>query len=243
VGGATWNLGSSSEPWLGVYGDAIYDEAGTLRLDLSANWTCAGTITSGGTAVSLAGHTHDYSGTYLGISAKAADSDLLDSHDTSYFATSGHNHDAAYISVISSPAANHFAYQTAGGELVDSTYDAADFATAAHGHTILTNAGDTQVDAGDAVVSLDTYEGAFQARVAAAQAGNITLYDCGGNIRMRVIDGGVISLRLADESIAFRIDASGNDPVNVMVSGGLHNVTEGAADSGGAGYKVLRVPN
>jgi hypothetical protein len=46
-----------------------------------------------------------------------------------------HEHDSAYISIISSPAANHFPYQTAGGELIDSTYDAADFATAAHVHS------------------------------------------------------------------------------------------------------------
>src|SRR5574343_1111310 len=35
-----------------------------------------------------------------------------------------HNHDTDYISIIGTPAANHFPYQTAGGELVDSTYDA-----------------------------------------------------------------------------------------------------------------------
>jgi hypothetical protein len=38
-----------------------------------------------------------------------------------------HEHDSAYISIIGSPAANHFPYQTAGGELIDSTYAAADF--------------------------------------------------------------------------------------------------------------------
>jgi len=37
--------------------------------------------------------------------------------------------------------------------------------------------------------------------------------------------------------------ADANNPLRVMVSGVLHNVTEGASDSGGAGYKVLRVPN
>ncbi len=38
-----------------------------------------------------------------------------------------HEHDSAYISIIAAPAANHFPYQTAGGELIDSTYDAASF--------------------------------------------------------------------------------------------------------------------
>lgn len=45
-----------------------------------------------------------------------------------------HNHDSDYISVIGTPAANHFPYQTAGGELTDSGYDAADFSAAAHNH-------------------------------------------------------------------------------------------------------------
>ena len=50
-------------------------------------------------------------------------------------AASSHNHDSDYISIIAVPAANHFPYQTAGGELIDSAYDAADFATAGHNHS------------------------------------------------------------------------------------------------------------
>lgn len=45
-----------------------------------------------------------------------------------------HKHDGDYISIIATPAANHFPYQTAGGELVDSGYDAADFSAAGHNH-------------------------------------------------------------------------------------------------------------
>ena len=37
-------------------------------------------------------HDHDYSGSFLGLSAKAADSDRLDGHDTAYFAPTTHVH-------------------------------------------------------------------------------------------------------------------------------------------------------
>lgn len=37
---------------------------------------------------------------YLGISAKAADSNLLDGHDSSYFANASHNHDANYAAKV-----------------------------------------------------------------------------------------------------------------------------------------------
>jgi hypothetical protein len=60
--------------------------------------------------------------------------DLLDGNHAAAFATAGHDHDSAYISIIVTPAANHFPYQTAGGELIDSAYDAADFAASAHAH-------------------------------------------------------------------------------------------------------------
>ena len=60
--------------------------------------------------------------------------DLLDGYHYASFAPATHYHDSDYISIIVTPAANHFPYQTAGGELIDSTYDAADFAAAAHAH-------------------------------------------------------------------------------------------------------------
>ena len=41
----------------------------------------------------------------------------------------------------------------------------------------------------------------------------------------------------------FKSDPSGTDPIWVYVNGTLKQVTEGAADSGGVGYKVLRVVN
>ena len=50
---------------------------------------------------------------------------------------STHDHDAAYISIIGAPAANHFPYQTAGGELIDSGYAAGDFLTSVTAHDIL----------------------------------------------------------------------------------------------------------
>ena len=74
-------------------------------------------------------------------------------------ALGGHNHDTAYISIIAAPAANHFPYQTAGGELIDSAFDAADFATAAHNH-----------------------DAAYISIVAAATAGNFPTLTAGGEL-------------------------------------------------------------
>lgn len=45
-----------------------------------------------------------YDGRYLGINAKAADSNLLDGLDSSAFATAGHNHDAAYVKRVQNVA-------------------------------------------------------------------------------------------------------------------------------------------
>lgn len=73
----------------------------------------------------LAATGHDHAATYLGISAKAADSELLDSHDTAYFATADHAHAGTYLPL--------------GGTATDSSllggYAASAFATAAHGHS------------------------------------------------------------------------------------------------------------
>ena len=62
--------------------------------------------------------------------------DLLDGSHAAAFAAATHYHDSDYISIIAAPAANHFPYQTAGGELVDSGYDAGDFAAAGHSHAL-----------------------------------------------------------------------------------------------------------
>ena len=47
---------------------------------------------------------HDHDADYLGITAKAADSDLLDAHDSAYFAAADHDHDAAYLGLTSQAA-------------------------------------------------------------------------------------------------------------------------------------------
>jgi hypothetical protein len=44
-----------------------------------------------------------------------------------------HNHDADYISVVTTPTTGNFPQLTAGGELINSTYDETSFATAAQG--------------------------------------------------------------------------------------------------------------
>lgn len=60
--------------------------------------------------------------------------DLLDGNEAAAFAAASHAHDSDYISIILAPGDNKFPYQTATGELDDSTYDAASFAAASHEH-------------------------------------------------------------------------------------------------------------
>jgi len=50
----------------------------------------------------IAGHDHDSD--YLGISAKAADSDKLDGLDSTDFATAGHDHDSDYLGISAKAA-------------------------------------------------------------------------------------------------------------------------------------------
>lgn len=54
----------------------------------------------------LAAADHNHSGVYLAVDGKAADSDLLDSHDTAYFATADHAHDysAVYLGIAATAA-------------------------------------------------------------------------------------------------------------------------------------------
>jgi hypothetical protein len=56
------------------------------------------------------------------------------------FAPIIHNHDASYISIISPVSTGYFPTMTAGGELANSIYNAAYFATAGHVHSALTDA-------------------------------------------------------------------------------------------------------
>ena len=57
-----------------------------------------------------------------------------------------------------------------------------------------------------------------------------------GSYRIDVAAGGTLET-------VFRLNGSVTNPLEVMVSGSLKRVTEGAADSGGTGYRTLRVPN
>ncbi len=69
-------------------------------------------------------HNHDL--TYLGISAKASDSDLLDGMDSTAFATTLHNHDLTYLGISA---------KSADSELLDGQ-DSAYFATSTHNHDL-----------------------------------------------------------------------------------------------------------
>jgi len=68
---------------------------------------------------------HNHNSLYLGISAKAADSDKLDGQDSTYFAVASHNHNSLYLG-ISAKAADS---DKLDGH--DSTY----FAVASHNHS------------------------------------------------------------------------------------------------------------
>ncbi len=52
-----------------------------------------------------------------------------------------------------------------------------------------------------------------------------------------------LTTSLGSRTTKMEIDASTSDPLRVMFSGTLKRVTEGSADSAGAGYRQLRVPN
>ena len=59
-------------------------------------------------AAILAGYalsSHDHDADYLGLTAKAADSDKLDNHDSSYFSVSTHNHSGVYEPAFSKNSA------------------------------------------------------------------------------------------------------------------------------------------
>jgi hypothetical protein len=86
--------------------------------------------------------------------------DLLDGNEATAFAAAGHDHDSAYISVIAAPGDNKFPYQTATGELDDSTYDADSFAAASHEHV---EADITDLDHTDASAVHDNVAGEINA--------------------------------------------------------------------------------
>lgn len=62
------------------------DDTGTINIPSGQTYNIDGSA-----------HTHDYSLVYLGISAKAADSDKLDGNDSTAFAAASHNHSATNI--------------------------------------------------------------------------------------------------------------------------------------------------
>jgi hypothetical protein len=66
------------------------------------------------------------------------------------YATAGHNHDSAYISVIGTPTEGNLPTITAGGELANSAYAPSSFATSGHTHAYVA---ESLIDAkGDLIV-------------------------------------------------------------------------------------------
>jgi hypothetical protein len=136
--------------------------------------------------------------------------DLLDGSHSTAFAAATHYHDSDYISIIASPAANKFPYQTAGGELVDSTYNATSFSAAAHTHALgdLSNVNAPAPNDND-VLSWDTASGKWIPVVPGGGAGTfITLSDCPASYATH---GG--------EFVKVKADASGLEFVASSVAG------------------------
>ena len=110
--------------------DVSYDDIADKPSSFTPS-THASTHATGGTDaiapsdIGAAAHDHDHDDDYLGIAAKAADSDKLDGNDSSAFALAGHNHDTVYLGI---------AAQAADSDMLDGQHGA-DFAAADHGHT------------------------------------------------------------------------------------------------------------
>jgi hypothetical protein len=69
--------------------------------------------------LALSGHNHD--AVYLGISAKAADSELLDNHDSTYFAEASHTHTTYVVGPASATDNGIARYDTTTGKLLQDT--------------------------------------------------------------------------------------------------------------------------
>jgi hypothetical protein len=151
--------------------------------------------------LSETGHNHDAS--YLGISAKAADSDLLDGHDTAYFSVDGHNHDASYSALGHDHDATYLgiAAQAADSDTVDGQHAAAfaaavhnhdaDYSDIAHAHSVedLDNVTITDVQDGEAL----TWDEGTSKWVNAAPAAASILDDVGDVTITAASDGDVLS--------------------------------------------------
>jgi hypothetical protein len=84
-----------------------------------------------------------WAATTTGVTDHGALTGLTDDDHTLYaladgtrgsFASTTHNHDSDYISIVSTPTAGNFPTLTAGGELANSTYGPSSFAAATHYH-------------------------------------------------------------------------------------------------------------
>lgn len=89
------------------------EDAYDLSKGIKVNGTLAATTVTGANVTSGAdpGHTH------------------------SAYSPTGHNHDAAYISLVTTPTAGNFATLTDGGELVNSAYGPSSFSASGHEHS------------------------------------------------------------------------------------------------------------
>jgi hypothetical protein len=75
---------------------------------------------------------------------------LTSTEGNAAYATAGHNHDSAYISVIGTPTEGNIPTITAGGELANSAYAPSSFATSGHTHAYIA---ESLIDAkGDIIV-------------------------------------------------------------------------------------------
>jgi hypothetical protein len=129
---ATLTALAALDPTAGVLYQTGADAFEKRVIGTSSNQIAAGDHNHNST-YSLLGHTHTgvYSPvahTHDGVYALATHY-----HDETY-APLSHNHDTYYISVITTPTAGNFPVIDANGELNNSAYSSASFATAAHNH-------------------------------------------------------------------------------------------------------------
>lgn len=65
----------------------------------------------------------------------------------------------------------------------------------------------------------------------------------GGLFRLASSSNGTLTWRVTASEIRLQVNGTGNDAVLIWVNGSLKQITQGASDSGGTGFRVLRVPN
>lgn len=90
---------------------ATIDDNGSINIPSGQTYKINNaSLAYGDVGAAAAGHNH--SGVYLAIAGTAADSSLLETHNSAYFATAGHNHSGTYVPVNTGSATGDIMYYT-----------------------------------------------------------------------------------------------------------------------------------